>query len=139
VNIQAELMSYFARNLWRRIWDLLSQHLDEECDVKESSNSPEEDCNPELRLETLDKDQDGVVSVDDIQNALQDIVGLSVDSREKSLAEFVHDFADVTGSGRVTLEDFAIFCDEMGELRQREKLRGRLTGSFARSTVSAGV
>jgi Ca2+-binding EF-hand superfamily protein len=126
VNIQAELMSYFARNLWRRIWDSLSETLDEECDVTNIENiSPEEACNPELRLETLDQDHDGVVSVDEIQKALHDIVGLSVDEREMSLAEFVHDFADATGSGKVTLEDIAIFCDELGE-SQKESLKDSL-------------
>jgi Ca2+-binding EF-hand superfamily protein len=127
VNIQAELMSYFARNLWKRIWDALSQTLDEECDTSmmDIEKGGEDSCNPELRLETLDQDHDGVVSVDEIQRALHDIVGLSVDEREKSLAEFVHDFADATGSGKVTLEDIAIFCDEMGESR-RERLQQTL-------------
>jgi 2',3'-cyclic-nucleotide 2'-phosphodiesterase (5'-nucleotidase family) len=126
VNIQAELMSFFARNLWRRIWDALSETLDEECDTEVYEQDPSAAaCNPERRLETLDNDEDGVVSVEDIQRALRDIVGLSVDKREQSLAEFVHDFADATGNGKITLEDIAIFCDEMGATQRNDSL-GRL-------------
>ncbi|KAL3941022.1 MAG: hypothetical protein SGARI_000746 [Bacillariaceae sp.] len=135
VNVQAELMSFIARNLWRRIWDALSETLDEECDTTVYENDPDAGaCNPELRLETLDNDEDGEISVDDIQNALRDIVGLSVDEREQSLAEFVHDFADATGNGHVTLEDIAIFCDEMGEA-QTSELSGRLAAIAQDSSV----
>jgi len=124
VNIQAELMAYFARNLWRRIWDNLSRTLDAECDVAVEDNGlcNPEDCNAELRLETLDKNNDGIISVEEIQEALAD-VGLSVDNRELSLAKFVHDFADTTGTGEVTIEDLEVFCDEMGEVTERDMWR----------------
>jgi 2',3'-cyclic-nucleotide 2'-phosphodiesterase (5'-nucleotidase family) len=115
VNIQAELMSYFAKSLWRRIWDCLSERLNEECDAtKMAPDSSVEVCTPDLRLETLDTDQDGVVSVEDIQHALKDIVGLSIDRREQSLAEIIHRFADTNGTGEVTLEDIVLFCEEFG-------------------------
>lgn len=124
MNIQAELMAYFARNLWRRIWDNLSRTLDAECDVAVEDNGlcNPEDCNAELRLETLDKNNDGIISVEEIQEALAD-VGLSVDNRELSLAKFVHDFADTTGTGEVTIEDLEVFCDEMGEVTERDMWR----------------
>eukprot|EP00980_Cylindrotheca_fusiformis_P014769 scaffold4026_cov117-Cylindrotheca_fusiformis.AAC.4 len=116
VNIQAELMAYFAKNLWRKIWDSLSKTIGSECDVDAA-----EDCNAEMRMKTLDKDKDGLVSVEDIQSALKDIVGLSVDNRELSLAEFVHSFADTNGSGEVTKEDLQAFCDEMEEVYEEEE------------------
>ena len=125
VNIQAELMSYFAGNLWKRIWDSLSEELDEDCDAEAYTGNDcdtEAMCNPSLRLETLDKDEDGILSVDEIQEALQDFAGISVDPREKTLAEFVHEFADVTGNGQVTVEDLEIFCRDLGERYEREKL-----------------
>ena len=56
-------------------------------------------------LEELDRDHDGKISVQEIQKALSELVGLTVDERELTLAKFVHDFADTTGNGEVTLED----------------------------------
>jgi hypothetical protein len=134
VNIQAELMSYFARNLWRRIWDSLSQVLASECQLDFDSEGDSasaigtlmaagDSCNPEARLNTLDADNDGRISVAEIQNALAKLVGLSVDNRELTLAQFVHDFADTNGNGEVTLEDLQVFCDEMGETYERDQWR----------------
>lgn len=122
INIQAELMSYFARNLWRRIWDHLSRELDSECDAEPIDTSSQVECNgegeslgcnPELRLDQLDRDNDGKISVKEMQKALAEFAGLSVDDRELSLAKFVHDYADQTGNGEVTLEDLEVFCEEM--------------------------
>ena len=120
INIQAELMTYFARNLWRRIWDHLSRELDAECEAEpedqaviECGEGEFEGCNPELRLSTLDADKDGKISVNEMQNALAEFAGLSVDNRELSLARFVHEYADQTGNGEVTLEDLEVFCEEM--------------------------
>lgn len=130
VNIQAELMSYFARNLWRRIWDNLSQVIDAECDAEafydvgeDGTVAAAEMCQPEARLETLDSDNDGKISVAEIQAALEELVGLSVDNRELTLAQFVHDFADTNGTGEVTLEDLQVFCDEMTETYERDQWR----------------
>lgn len=124
-NIQAELMSYFARNLWRRIWDSLSQKIDAECNVESIDDNGNDlsECQPEARLETLDVDRDGKISVSEIQDALDDLVGLSVDNRELTVAQFVHDFADTTGNGEVTLDDMRTFCDEMSEIHERDQWR----------------
>lgn len=130
VNIQAELMGYFAKNLWRKIWDSLSKTIGSECDVDAA-----EACNAEMRMKTLDKDNDGFVSVEEIQVALADIVGLSVDDRELSLAQFVHSFADTNGSGEVTTEDLQAFCDEMEEVYEADAWRL----SYARPTVADPV
>ena len=126
VNVQSELMSYFAKNLWRRIWDAISEEIEEECDVRLAPKGEcEEDmeCNPEARLDAMDKDGDGILSVDDIKDALSELVGLSVDDREDSLAQFVHSYADTNGSGQVTIEDFQIFCDEITETYQQDSWR----------------
>jgi hypothetical protein len=101
-------MGYFARNLWRRLWDAISQELSETCDLSE-------DCNPKGRLAALDISGTGFVTVEEIQMALRDYLGFSVDDREMSLAEFVHSFADTTGDGQVALRDFELFCEEMKE------------------------
>lgn len=131
VNIQSELMSYFARNLWRRIWDHLSRELDIECDAEpiveesEAKDCDTFDCDPESRLQALDKSNDGTISVEEIQGVLEDI-GLSVDTRELTLARFVHDHADQTNTGEVTIEDLEIFCDELGqesEVHERDQWR----------------
>jgi hypothetical protein len=119
VNVHAELMGYFAKNLWRRIWDALSREIEEECDIEGDINS----CLPEKRLEQLDKNNDGIISVEEIKDALQDLVGLSVDDRELSLAKFVHAFADTNGSGQVTLEDFETFCNEITEVYEQDAWR----------------
>ena len=71
-------------------------------------------CNPEERLEALDQTGDGIVTVEEIQVALRDRLGLSIDKREQSLAEFVHSFADQTGDGTIRLMDLEVFCAELG-------------------------
>ena len=109
VNIHAELMGYFARKLWRDLWNAISQSLrTEECSLEGS-------CGPEERLEMLDQTGNGVVTVEDIQVALRDMLGINVDNNEMALAKFVHSYADTTGDGRVTKNDFKIFCEEMIE------------------------
>lgn len=139
VNVHAELMSFFARNLWRKIWEAIapwridppSATSDDNDDVDEGEEfSPTleylcdvDNCKPDQRLDALDKDHKGSVSVDDIHAALRDVLGLSVDDDEKSLAMFVHAYADTTGDGEVTLEDFEVFCEEMAELYEREHWR----------------
>jgi hypothetical protein len=117
VNIHAELMSYFAKNLWRKIWDGIAPAISGLCTTDE--------CNPEGRLALLDLDGDGVISVDEIHAALRDLLGLSVDetNNEQSLAEFVHSFADTDRDGKVTLEDFEVFCEEMPQTYMRDEWR----------------
>mmetsp|Transcript_22807 Transcript_22807/g.54034 ORF Transcript_22807/g.54034 Transcript_22807/m.54034 type:complete len:751 (-) Transcript_22807:119-2371(-) len=139
INIQAELMSYFAQNLWRRIWESMTEEIGEDCTAKYDEEQEivlEKDCNPELRLELLDNDGDGVVGVEEIQDALQNIAGINVDPRETTLAEFVHDVADATNSGKVTIEDLEVFCDEMVDITEREKL-GQIMSSNSTETVTA--
>jgi 2',3'-cyclic-nucleotide 2'-phosphodiesterase (5'-nucleotidase family) len=116
VNIHSELMAYFSRNLWRKIWEAVGPKIGlvEECGT---------DCMSEARFEALDLDHDGEVSIEEIHTALRDIVGLSVDDSEKSLARFVHSFADVTRNGKVTLQDFEMFCMEMPQIYETDKWR----------------
>jgi hypothetical protein len=120
-------MGYFARNLWRRLWDAISQELSETCDLSE-------DCNPKGRLAALDISGTGTVTVEEIQLALRDYLGFSVDDREMSLAEFVHSFADTTGDGKVALRDFELFCEEMKEdYEHDEKWRPSYTNPTMRT------
>lgn len=105
VNIHAELMAHFSRNLWLNLWNAIGDAC-----KKEKAMS----CNPEERLDVLDQTGDGIVTVEEIQVALRDRLGMSIDKREKSLAEFVHSFADQTGDGTVRLVDLEVFCAELG-------------------------
>ena len=110
INIQSELMSYFARNLWRRLWDASTKRAAEsECMVEE--------CSPEGRLALFDRDGDGVVTVEDIQVALRDFLGYSIHPEELTLAEFVHSIADTVGDGEVMLEDFGTCCSDEDLIR----------------------
>jgi 2',3'-cyclic-nucleotide 2'-phosphodiesterase (5'-nucleotidase family) len=121
VNIHSELMSYFSRNLWRKIWEAVEPIMgsNEDCGLDEGCDS----CMSEERFKALDLDHDGIVSVDEIHNALRDVVGLSVDDSEKSLAKFVHSFADVTRNGKVTVKDFEVFCKEIPDIYEADKWR----------------
>ena len=127
VNVHAELMGYFARNLWRKLWERIGPSKE----ANANDDSEEEDdlcdqnaeCDPEGRLERLDFDHDGEVSVDDIHKALSRVLKLSVDDSEQSLAQFVHSFADSDGSGHITLRDFELFCSEMKNLYEEDKWR----------------
>jgi 2',3'-cyclic-nucleotide 2'-phosphodiesterase (5'-nucleotidase family) len=113
VNIYAELMSYFARNLWRKIWEA----------VQPSDACDEDTCRSEERLELLDQDSDGVIGLPEIQAALGEMVGLSVDTNEMSLAKFIHSFADINNDGKVTLKDLELFCSEMPQIYEMDKWR----------------
>jgi len=101
VNIQAELMSYFARTLWWKLWHTF--------DDKESGK----EITPLDRLMAMDKSGYGVITVEDIQRSLKERLVYSVDESVTTLAEFVHATADVTEDGLVTLEDFQTFRDEL--------------------------
>lgn len=137
VNIYAELMSFFSRNLWRRLWEAITptviaaekgqavEDLDIDISTLDKLCEVESNCLPERRLSLLDLDDSGVVSVSDIQAALSEILHLSVDTTgtETSLAEFVYSFADADGDGVVTLEDMNSFCDEIPEIYDNQKWR----------------
>ena len=75
------------------------------------------------RLAELDRNQDGVVTVEDIHAALRDIVGLDVHSDEKTLAESVHSYADVNNDGKVAVEDFELFCKELPSIYEKDRWR----------------
>ena len=122
VNIHAELMSYFARNVWRKIWDGLGHKLRRPISY-EIMNDTEITSISKDYLDELDLNHDHVVSIDEIHIALKNIVGLSVDDTEKTLARFVHEFADVSGDGKVALKDFEIFCKEMSSIYENDKWR----------------
>lgn len=150
INIYAELMGFFAGNLWRKIWEAITpqvvaeeigQDIDEfdspldilcgkkpedvDIDCKPLEEIVEVDCLPERRLAMLDLEETGTITVDDIHAALADILMLSVDESgtEKTLAEFVHAFADADNDGKVTLGDLKKFCDELPDLYESEKWR----------------
>lgn len=119
MNIHAELMAYFARNVWRKVWEGIGPTLEAGQTFRKASDI----CNPWERLEKLDLDNDGIVSVEEIHCALRDTVGLSVDDDEMTLAKFVHSFADTSGDGIVDIADFKIFCSEMPMLYENDKWR----------------
>ena len=120
VNVHAELMGYFSRNLFRKLWDAISKEIGVD---QEECHTVEEACHADERLAALDKSGDGVVSIEEVQIALREKLGYSVDEREMSLAEFVHNYADTSGSGQITKRDIELFCQEMGELYESDKWR----------------
>lgn len=157
-NIQTELMGFFARALFRKLWDAVGKEI--QTTMKKVLSSPSllaaaatdgeitkspsllaaaADAIPDsfvlppaavaeviedspdvlnrvesgLRLDVLDQAGDGVVSIDEIHSALRDLLGLSVHEENKTLARYVHAYADVTGNGVVTTEDFEHFCRQL--------------------------
>lgn len=107
-NIHAELMSSFARNIWRKLWEAISEEIDEGCSI-----SSEDTCEPEEMLQAMDLSGNGIVSVEEIHALLREKLGLSVDDREMTLAQYVHSFADTNGDGTVTKQDFEKFIEDM--------------------------
>lgn len=120
VNISVELMGYFSRNLWRKIWESLepSMHFDHSLGSEGKNGS---EC--QVRLAELDSDQDGVITVDDIHAALSDVLGLAVHSEEKRLATMVHTYADVNNDGEVTIEDLELFAKELPTIYEKDRWR----------------
>lgn len=106
VNIRTEILGFFARNLWRKLWAAISQSIEDSCSLTDG-------CEPESLLEVLDSNGDGTVTVAEIQAAMSELLDFSVDDRETTLAEFVHAFADATDTGKVTVKDFELFCETM--------------------------
>jgi 2',3'-cyclic-nucleotide 2'-phosphodiesterase (5'-nucleotidase family) len=113
INVQSELMGFFSRNLWRRLWDATGEQMPtmEESGADDSEDSSSEtEMESRLRLAVLDRDGDGLLTVDDIHFALKTYLGLSVHDEEKTLAEYVYSYADVSDDGVVTVDDFEYFC-----------------------------
>ena len=127
-NIHAELMGFFARGLFSKLWDATSELLPNPEDVLEETCNPQLSLNEtesRLRLAALDREGTGTVTVDNIQAALRDFLGLSVVNEVKILAEAIHDCADMTGDQSVSVVDFEKFCESMPkELHLPEKWSG---------------
>lgn len=115
INIHSELMDFFARGMFRKLWEATGELIPDPELVAEEATQPVnmERIEGRLRLSVLDRDNDGYVTVDDIHFALRDFLGLSVDDNYKTLAEAVHSCADALGNGVVTVEDFEVFCSGM--------------------------
>lgn len=94
------MMSFFARGMFQQLWqatDKLATGATVTGDSRQEA---------QLRLSVLDRDHDGQVSVDDFHIVLQNLLHVSVHKGDKKLAQKVHAFADITGDGLVTVEDF---------------------------------
>mmetsp|Transcript_20758 Transcript_20758/g.57367 ORF Transcript_20758/g.57367 Transcript_20758/m.57367 type:complete len:631 (+) Transcript_20758:1259-3151(+) len=142
VNINAELFPYFARTLWRRLWqaiteEISSKHAEDGDEQNPSSvaNSPSGmtrkssagdlsksvtslasiNSDPSEYMSVLDRTGDGTVTVEEIQLALKTMLGVSIDKREKTFAKFIHDYADTTGNGKITITDIRHFCKELND------------------------
>ena len=118
VNIQAELMGYFARTLWRKLWKAISEYVHEHPKLDENK--------PGDYIEVVDQSGDGTVTVEELQDALRTMLGVSIDSREQTFAKFIIDYADTTGNGKITKADIIHFMDELnddGELSENDKVR----------------
>lgn len=113
INIQTELMGFFTRNLFRKLWEATGERIPDPEEKLEEMSHPVpalEEVESRLRISVLDRDGDGIVTVDDIHFGLGEFLGLSVSEEEKTLAEYIHTYADVTGDGNVTVDDFEYFC-----------------------------
>jgi hypothetical protein len=124
INIHSELMAFFARGMFRKLWEATGELIPDPEIVAEDASHPVnmERIEGKLRFSVLDRDKKGWLSVDDIHVGLRDFLGLSVDDNYKTLAERVHMCADATGNGQVRVEDFEVFCTGMPhemKLKQR--------------------
>ncbi|KAI2493471.1 hypothetical protein MHU86_21089 [Fragilaria crotonensis] len=117
INISVELMGYFARNLWRKIWESLEPSMLVEPGLDSDYTYFRE------RFADLDNNQDGFISVDDIHAALRDVLGLNVHCDEMTLAESVHAYADVNNDGDVTVDDLELFSKELPGIYERDRWR----------------
>lgn len=115
-NIHSELMGFFARSLFRKLWDATGELIPDPVDVLEEASHPAptlEEVEGRLRHSVLDRNGSGLITVDDIHFGLRDFLGLSVVDEVKFLAEAIHSCADVTGDGKVRVADFEQFCTVM--------------------------
>jgi len=140
INIQSELMSFFARNLWRKLWEAIGDCISDKQVEDASRHKPHdsvEKVESRLRLDVLDRDGTGIVTVDDIHVGLRDFLGLQVDNDEKTLAKQVHSIADATDNGKVTREDFELFC--LGAPPEFKPVSRKWSDAFPDSMVIPGV
>jgi len=115
ININAELMGFFSYNLFRRLWSAISREMDESlCPIGDT------ECDAAERLAILDQNGNGEISVEDILVGLREKLGYETDKNELSVAQFVHNFADQDGDGKVTLKDFEALSLEMEESNEDE-------------------
>lgn len=114
INIQTELMGFFARNLFRKLWKATGKHMSQDdlrnCEEEGMSRAETAEVESQLRLSVLDQNGDGILSIEDIHMGLRDYLGLSIYEDEMTLAKLIHEYADVTGNGYVTVDDFEVFC-----------------------------
>ena len=109
-------MGFFARGIFRKLWDALEERMDDPLEVLEEASHPPPplaEVEGRLRHAVLDRNGDGRITVDDIHVALRDFLGLRVNDEVKTLAAAIHSCADVTGGGCVTVNDFKVFCTKM--------------------------
>lgn len=117
MNVQTELMGFFARNLFRKLWKATRKHLSSadlvQLEQEARKNQPDgvAELEGQLRMSVLDRDGDNILSIEDIHVGLRDNLGLSVYGDEMMLAKYIHRYADVNGDGIVTIDDFEIFCN----------------------------
>ena len=141
-NIQTELMGFFSKRLFRKLWDAIGKKIQPKMQKVASNPSllaAEGNALGEtlkkvesgLRLDVLDKTGDGVVSVEEIHAALRDLMGMSVHSENQTLAEYILLQADATGNGVVTKEDFEHFIDHFCAV-----LPGGVDEYYSRATAS---
>lgn len=124
INIHSELMAFFARGMFRKLWEATGELIPDPEVVAEDASHPVnmERLEGKLRFSVLDREKKGWLSVEDIHVGLRDFLGLSVDDNYKTLAERVHVCADATGNGMVRVEDFEVFCTGMPkELKLRKR------------------
>ena len=66
-------------------------------------------------MQALDQTGTGSITVGELQIALHKMLGMQIDKREQTLAKFIHDYADVTGNGKVTMADIEHFASALTE------------------------
>ena len=115
-NIHSELMGFFARSLFRKLWDATEALIEDPLEILEEASHPPPalaEVEGRLRHAILDRSGSGKITVDDIHVGLREFLGLRVNDEIKTLAKAIHSAADLTGDGYVTVKDFEMFCKKM--------------------------
>ena len=74
--VSSELMKFFARNLWRRLWDATAEQMPDLEESGADSDSTDTETESRLRFSVLDRDGDGIITVEDVHFALKESHGL---------------------------------------------------------------